>query len=97
MLSIAIIFKEHKHEFMLVHLIMLESNSNLSFASRELIINSTKDSPHDQANNGVLFVLCEVCFWTATFIRLNRLTDLEEIGCSNCKEKQFFVGYPANK
>jgi hypothetical protein len=55
--------------FMLVHLIMLDSNSNLSYISRSLIVNSIKDSPHDQANNSVFFVLCEVCFWTATFTK----------------------------
>lgn len=80
--------------FVLVHFVMLDPNCNLSYASRSLIVNSTKDSPHDQANISVFFVLCEVCFWTATFIRLNHLTDLEEIGCSNCKEKQLLAKFP---
>ena len=82
------------HEFMLVHIEMLSPDHNLPYTSRSLIVNSTIERLLDQADNGVFFVLCEVCFWTATFIRLNRLPDLDENGCSNCKEKRLLAKFP---
>jgi hypothetical protein len=76
---------------------MLGSNGDLPYSLKSSIVNYVIDRPLDQSDNSVFFVLCEVCFRTASFIRLNRLADLDKNGCSNCKEKQFFVGYPANK
>jgi hypothetical protein len=73
------------------------SKSDLPYSSWSSIVNHTIDRPLDQDDSNVFFVLCEVCFWTATVIRSNRLTDLDENGCSNCKEKQFFAGYIAHK
>jgi hypothetical protein len=67
---------------------------NHKHAVNPLIVDHDSSSSEDDSHNHVIFVLCEICYWTATFIHSYQLRILDEYGCLNCKEKQSLAKFP---
>jgi hypothetical protein len=73
---------------------MMCTTRNHKHAVNPLIVDPDSSSSEDDSHNHVFFVLCEICYWTATFIHSHQLRILDEYGCLNCKEKQSLAKFP---